>query len=168
MDFGPQVIIIIIIGIFLLYEDFWKMIIFWGFCWNLRLVYKLIISWRILVSFRGFFSFLGGKIKVYFCYGEIYIWVSIILSSFASLLYFFFNVNGKATVWVTHPPLFNFDFEKIGCLVAILFLFLFLNCEFDNLWHPFFVGKNTSKTEKDNFPSLFSFFFLFFFFFWAK
>ncbi len=64
---------------------------YFGFCWNLRLSYRAIISWRILVSSRGFF--------------EDYIlawwntWVSIIL-----LLpsYTFLSVNDKATVW--HNP----------------------------------------------------------------
>jgi len=54
MDFGPQVII----GRFL-YEEFWKMI-FWVVL-KLEINYRVIISWRILVSFRGFFG------KLCFC-----------------------------------------------------------------------------------------------------
>ncbi len=48
-DFGPY-----IIGLFL-YEVFWKMI-FW-FLLKFKISYRvIIISWRILVSFRGFFE----------------------------------------------------------------------------------------------------------------
>jgi hypothetical protein len=54
-DFGPYVIIIIIIGLFLFYEDFWKMI-FW-LALKLEISYnRVIIFWRILVCFRGFFE----------------------------------------------------------------------------------------------------------------
>jgi hypothetical protein len=59
---------------------------YFGLCWNLRLVTRVIISWRILVSFRGFFL-------------EDYIWVFIIL------------LYGKAMVWYT--PLFNFEKQVI-------------------------------------------------------
>jgi hypothetical protein len=53
MDFGP-----LVIGLFL-YEDFWKMI-FW-LVLKLEISYRVIISWRILVSFRGNF------LRLYFC-----------------------------------------------------------------------------------------------------
>jgi hypothetical protein len=43
-----------------------------GLCWNLRLVIRVIIFWRILVSFKGFFE---GYIFAWWNY----IWVSIIL-----------------------------------------------------------------------------------------
>jgi hypothetical protein len=82
MDFGPSVI-----GLFS-YEDFWKMI-FW-LVLKLEISYRaIIISWRILVSFRGFFE------EYIFTWWNI--WVSIILL-FIKIV---FNVNGKATVW--HP-----------------------------------------------------------------
>ncbi len=47
-DFGPEVL-----GLFL-YEEFWKMI-FWLML-KLEINYRIIISWKILVSFRGFFE----------------------------------------------------------------------------------------------------------------
>jgi hypothetical protein len=63
-DFGPD-----IIGLFL-YEDFWKMI-FW-LVLKLEISYRvIIISWRILVSLRGFFE------DDIFCKWNI--WVSMIL-----------------------------------------------------------------------------------------
>ncbi len=63
-DFGPY-----IIGLFW-YEDFWKMI-FW-LVLKLEISYRvIIISWRILVSFRGFFW------RLYFC--KWILWVSMIL-----------------------------------------------------------------------------------------
>jgi len=58
-DFGPQVV-----GLFL-YEDFWNMI-FW-LVLKLENSYRVnMISWRILVSFRGFF------LKIIFLHGEIF------------------------------------------------------------------------------------------------
>jgi len=62
-DFGPQVI-----GLFL-NEDFWKMI-FW-LVLKLEISYRVVMSWRILVSFRGFFE------NYIFAWWNI--WVSIIL-----------------------------------------------------------------------------------------
>ncbi len=53
MDFGPQVV-----GLFL-YEDFQRMI-FW-LVLKLEIRYRVMISWRILVPFRGFF------LRLYFC-----------------------------------------------------------------------------------------------------
>jgi hypothetical protein len=50
MDFGP----LVMIGLFL-YEDFWKMPFFW-LVLKLEISYRVIKSWRILVSFRGFFE----------------------------------------------------------------------------------------------------------------
>ncbi len=47
-----------VIGLFL-YEEFWRMI-FW-LVLKLEISYRVIISWRILVSFRNFFW------KLYFC-----------------------------------------------------------------------------------------------------
>jgi hypothetical protein len=47
-DFGPQVVGLI------LYDDFWKMM-FW-LVLKLEICYRVIISWGILVSFRGFFE----------------------------------------------------------------------------------------------------------------
>jgi len=75
------------------YEDFWKMI-FW-LVLKLEISYnRVIISWRILVFFRGFFW------RLYFCMVK---YLSFHNSSFAFNIHF--NVNGKATVW--HPPLFT-------------------------------------------------------------
>ncbi len=58
-DFGSEVI-----GLFL-YEDFWKMI-FW-LVLKLEISYRVIISWRILVSFGGF------ALKIIFLHGEIFV-----------------------------------------------------------------------------------------------
>jgi hypothetical protein len=55
-----------------LYEDFWK-IIFWLLVLKLGISYTVLISWRILVSFRGFFL----KINNRFAWWNI--WVLIIL-----------------------------------------------------------------------------------------
>ncbi len=57
--------------------------IFFGLCWNLRLVLEW--SWRILVSFGRIF------LKIIFLHGEIF--------EFSQL--FFLNVNGKVTMWHT-------------------------------------------------------------------
>jgi hypothetical protein len=46
-DFGPYVIVLF------LYKDFWKMIL--QLVLKLEISYRVIISWRILVSSRGFF-----------------------------------------------------------------------------------------------------------------
>jgi hypothetical protein len=56
----------------------------------------IIISWRILDSFRGFFK--------YYIFSWWNIWVSIIL---LLPLRYFFNVNGKAILW--HTPCFVCD-----------------------------------------------------------
>jgi hypothetical protein len=65
MDFGPYVI-----GLFLC-EDFWKNDILACVEKKLEISYKVIISWRISVSFRGFFE------DHIFAWWNI--WVSIIL-----------------------------------------------------------------------------------------
>jgi len=69
---------------------FLKLHIF-GLCWNLRLV-RVIMTWRILVSFRGYFW------RLYFWMVK---YLSFHNSSFA--LRYFYNANGKVTVW--HTPL---------------------------------------------------------------
>jgi hypothetical protein len=48
-DFGPYVLSLF------LYEDFWKMI-FW-LVLKFEISYKVLISWRILVSITGFFEY---------------------------------------------------------------------------------------------------------------
>jgi hypothetical protein len=58
-DFGPYVIFLF------LYEGFWKMI-FWLVLKLEISYYRVIISWRTLVSFRGFFR------RLYFLHGEIF------------------------------------------------------------------------------------------------
>jgi hypothetical protein len=63
---------------------------------KLEISYRVIIFWRISVSFRGFF-------EDYVC-AWWNIWVSIILLCLKIL----FNVNVKATVW--HTPSFSFLF----------------------------------------------------------
>ncbi len=79
-DFGPKVI-----GLFL-YEDFWKMI-FW-LVLKLEISYRVIMFWRIFVSFKGFFE------DYIFAWWNI--WVSIILLLPSKI---HFSVNGKAIVW---------------------------------------------------------------------
>ncbi len=74
-------------------KDFWKMI-FWLVFIKLEISYRVMISWRILVYFRGFFW------RLYFCMVK---YLNFHNSSFA-LRYLLFNVNGKATVW--HTPCF--------------------------------------------------------------
>jgi hypothetical protein len=74
---------------------------YFGLCWNLRLVVELIlISWRILVSFRGFF--------------EDYIFANEIFEFpwFFFCIRILFNVNGKATDYDT--PLVSLDNELLG------------------------------------------------------
>jgi hypothetical protein len=88
-------------------KDFWKDDICLACVWNLRLViiYRVItiISWRILVSFRGlcfwrFYSFAWWNIFEF--------------SSFFSVcLKSPFNVNGKATQCDTEPHCFLINFE---------------------------------------------------------
>jgi hypothetical protein len=88
MDFGPYVV-----GLFL-YEDFWKMI-FW-LVLKLEIgYYRVIISWSILVSLRGFFGRLDFCMVKYLNFHN---------SSFDVTFRLFFNINGKPTVWYTQPP----------------------------------------------------------------
>jgi len=61
-------------------DDFWLVL-------KLEISSKVLISWRILVSFNRFFE------------GYIFAWWHIWVSIFFKIL---FNVNGKAIVW--HPP----------------------------------------------------------------
>jgi hypothetical protein len=82
MDFGPW-----IIGLFL-YEDFWKFI-FW-LVLKLEIIYRVMISWKILVSFTTFFW------RLHFCM------VKYLNSQKKICLKIFFNVNGKAIMW--HTP----------------------------------------------------------------
>ncbi len=59
MDFGPYVIVALFLN-----EDFWKMI-FW-LVLKLEISSRVMLSWRILVSFRGFFW------KLHFLHGQIF------------------------------------------------------------------------------------------------
>jgi hypothetical protein len=100
MDFGPYAI-----GLFL-YEFFWKMI-FW-LVLKLEISYRVIISWRILVSFfrRFFEDYIFVRWNIFEFHN----------SSFA--LRYFFNVNGKATVW--HTPLLKMSCKwKMICYFQI-------------------------------------------------
>jgi hypothetical protein len=63
---------------------------------KLEISYRVITSWKLLVSFRGFFW------RLNFFYGEEFSLFFFCLN----ILSFFINVNGKATVW--HTPLFFF------------------------------------------------------------
>ncbi len=66
--------------------------IFW-LVLKLEINYRVMISWRILVSFRGFF------LKIIFLHDEIF---EISYNSSFCLKILFNNVNGKATAW--HTP----------------------------------------------------------------
>ncbi len=63
---------------------------------KLEISYRVLLSWRILVSFRGFL-----EEDYIFLHGEIFFEFPLILL----LLKILFDVNGKATVW--HTPLFK-------------------------------------------------------------
>jgi hypothetical protein len=93
--FGPC----IIVGLFL-YDDFWKMI-FW-LVLKLISYYRVITSWRILVSFRGFFWRL--------CFAWWNIWVLHTSSSFA-LRYFL--------MWMARPPLFFWSILLWNCALCM-------------------------------------------------
>jgi len=62
--------------------------IFW-LVLKLEISYRVIISWRILVSFRGFFE------------DYIFAWWIFEFHKSSVALRYFFNVNGKAAVWHT-------------------------------------------------------------------
>jgi hypothetical protein len=66
---------------------------YFGLCWNLRLVKRVIISWKIF----GFFLRIFWRL-----YFDMVKYLSFLNSSFA-LRYFLINVNGKAAVWHTPP-----------------------------------------------------------------
>ncbi len=117
-----------------------------GLCWNLRLVIRvMIISWRILVSFKGFFE------------DYIFAWWNYILSFHNSsfCLKIHLNVNGKATVW--HTPCFVFVFVLLPLLKGLfltrlqllthkttLFSFLFCSVLFCSVLWGFFWGEGVS------------------------
>jgi hypothetical protein len=73
------VVVVVIVGLSL-YEDFWKMV-FWVVL-KLEICYRVMISWRILVPFRGFCLL---KIRCIFAWWNI--WISMIL--LLPLRYFF-------------------------------------------------------------------------------
>ncbi len=77
---------------------------------------RVMISWRILVYFRGFFW------RLYFCLVK---YLNFHNSSFALRYLLFFNVNGKATVW--HTPCF-IVFYFINVLVVSWLLCSFKTC----------------------------------------
>ncbi len=79
-NFGPHVVSLF------LYKDFWKMI-FWLML-KLGINDRVVIFWKSLVSFRGFF------LKIISLDGEI-----LEFQLFFFCLKIFFNVNGKATMW---------------------------------------------------------------------
>jgi len=89
-DFGH---LVIIIGLFFFNMRIFERWYFW-LVLKLEISYRVIISWRILVSFRGFF------LKIIFSHVEIFEF-----PWFFFCLKILFNVNGKATLWHT-PCLF--------------------------------------------------------------
>ncbi len=105
-------------GLFL-YEDFWKTI-FWLVLQLEISCYRVMISWRILASFRRCFW------RLYFCMVK---YLNFHNSSFA--WGYFFYVNGKATVWHT-PCWINYcffawvsiHFKKHECSHSWVFHFL--------------------------------------------
>ncbi len=66
---------------------------------KLEISYRVIISWRILVSFRGFFW------RLYFCMVK---YLSFHNSSSFALRYLLFNVNVKATILFFSFPIDKF------------------------------------------------------------
>ncbi len=113
-DFGRKVIIIALFW----YEDFWKMI-FW-LVLKLEISYRVMISWRILVSFRGFFW------RLYFRMGKY-----LNFHNSSSCLQILFNVNGKATMW--HTPCYYFLFSYM-CEQRPNFLYTCSWCEVWTTW----------------------------------
>jgi hypothetical protein len=99
--FGPKVVDLF------LYKDFLKIIFL--LVLRLEISYRVMIYWKILVFFRGFF------LKIIFLYGEIWNFHN---SSFT--LKIFFNVNGKAIVWHT----LCFQLWGLICTHTILYIFL--------------------------------------------
>jgi hypothetical protein len=97
-DFGPKAI-----GLFL-YEDFGKMI-FW-LVLKLEINYRVIIFWRVWVSFRGF-------LKIIFMPGEIFE-----IPLFVFCLKILFYANGNATVW--HTPCYCLSFHDYLLLVVLI------------------------------------------------
>ncbi len=87
---------------------FLKDVIFW-LVLKLEISYQSYkISWRILVSFRGFFEdYIFARWNI----------LSFHNSSFA--LRYFFNVNGEARVW--HTPCLNIPDSQNHLLVLVLF-----------------------------------------------
>jgi hypothetical protein len=71
---------------------------------KLEISHRVLISWRILVSVRGFF------LKIFFFFLVKYLSFHNSSSSFA-LRYLLFHVNGKAIVW--HAPCFIWLFLKM-------------------------------------------------------
>ncbi len=105
-----------------LYEDFWKMT-FW-LVLKLEISYYrvIIISWRILVSFRGFFW------RLYFFLVK---YLSFYNSSFA-LRHLLFHVNGKAIVW--HTPCFIWLFLKMFFHILKNFHMIVIADKYLTLW----------------------------------
>jgi hypothetical protein len=145
MDFGPY-----LIGLFL-YDDFWKMI-FW-LVLKLEINYRVIISWRILGFFRGFFE------DYIFAWWNI--WVFIILS-FA--LRYLLIVNGNATVWHTPCLWFNYPQCIHPSAAQTLTLTLVLALRFFARSEIFDTGFQAHASRAP--IRLFFFFFFFFFFLW--
>jgi len=75
---------------------------YFGLCWNLRFSYKVMISWRILVSFWSIFW------RLYFCMVK---YLSFHNSNSFFCLKILLIVNGKAAMW--HTPCLFFKFFRV-------------------------------------------------------
>ncbi len=91
--------------------------IFW-LVLKLEISYRVIIFWRILVCFRGFFE------DYIFAWWNI--WVSIILPLIR------FNVNGKPPVW--HTPCY-----LLRTLLSLIIILFFQFCDMKSLVHDYHV-----------------------------
>jgi hypothetical protein len=115
-------------NLFLYHEDFWRW--YFGLCWNLEISCRVMISWRILISLRGFFW------RLYFCMVKYFL--SFGNSSFA-LRYFSFNIYGKACCcWVGEMP--GHTLGPCPCFLAYVIvkrLCLFILWELQDFWHLF-------------------------------
>jgi len=104
---------------------------YFGFCWNLEISSRVIISWRILLSFRGFL-----EDYIFACWK----YLSFHDSSFA--LRYFCNVNGKATLW--HTPCWGNVFWRYKNRLANLVKATLEKQKFPN----FFVEISPRKQQK--------------------
>jgi hypothetical protein len=91
--------------------------IFW-LVLKFEIIYRVMISWRILVSLLGDFFW-----RSYFCMVKY-----LNFHNFSFVLRYFFNENGKASVW--HAPCFHCEFIFLRTLWNISYF----NCCWFEVW----------------------------------